>query len=77
MRHSTAKVSLPAYPAPWTGRSPQELLKNILNQPLKFPPEKAISEEFKDLLTGCLQHDESKRLSWEEIYHHPLVRPNF
>lgn len=34
--------------APWTARSPNELLKNIRNQPLKFPGN--VSNDIKDLL---------------------------
>ncbi|CAD8048740.1 unnamed protein product [Paramecium primaurelia] len=63
---------------PWTARSPPELLKNIRTQPLKFPTDKIpISQETQDLIIGCLQADESKRLSWEEIYKHPAVAQYF
>ncbi|KAM3142202.1 hypothetical protein pb186bvf_005611 [Paramecium bursaria] len=63
---------------PWTARSPQELLNNIRKQPLKFQVEKnQISAETQDLLAGCLQPEEAKRLSWEEIYRHPAVAQFF
>ncbi|CAD8163035.1 unnamed protein product [Paramecium octaurelia] len=63
---------------PWTARSPAELLKNIRTQPLKFPTDKnQVSQETQDLIIGCLQADENKRLSWEEIYKHPAISQYF
>ncbi|CAK66613.1 unnamed protein product (macronuclear) [Paramecium tetraurelia] len=63
---------------PWTARSPAELLKNIRSQPLKFPTDKIpVSQETLDLIIGCLQPDESKRFSWDEIYKHPAVAQYF
>lgn len=74
MRHSSEDVHIHFKVAPWTARSPKELLRNILTQPLKFPLDKnPCSAETQDLIMGCLQPDESKRLSWEEIYRHPAV----
>ena len=62
------KVLKPSKIAPWTGRSIPELLKNIQNQPLQFPDDKAkVSNEMKNVLRGCLQIDESKRSGWLEI----------
>lgn len=57
---------------PWTARSPPELLKNIRTQPLKFPAN--VPKDVQDVLTGCLQFDEDKRMSWDEIYRHPLFK---
>ncbi|CAD8177679.1 unnamed protein product [Paramecium octaurelia] len=63
---------------PWTGKSPIELLQSIKTQPLKFPTDNnQVSLEIQDLIIGCLQVDESKRLSWEEIYKHPAVSQYF
>lgn len=61
---------------PWTARSPQELLKNIRNQPLKFTGPQ-ISAEAQHFLTGCLQYEEKDRFSWDDIYRHPLFRNTF
>lgn len=60
---------------PWTARSPPELLRNIKTKPLEFPAN--ISKEVKDLIQGCLQYDEAKRLSWDEIYRHPAFKGYF
>ncbi|CAK63370.1 unnamed protein product (macronuclear) [Paramecium tetraurelia] len=63
---------------PWTARSPPELIKNIKTQPLQFPNDKnQISQKTKDLIIGCLQVDENKRFSFEEIYKHPAVSQYF
>ena len=35
-----SKIILYSFKAPWTARSPAELLKNIRTQPLKFPTDK-------------------------------------
>ncbi|CAD8197134.1 unnamed protein product [Paramecium octaurelia] len=61
---------------PWTARSPQELLKNIRNQPLQFKGPQ-ISKEAQEFLTGCLQTEEKDRLSWDDIYRHPLFKGHF
>jgi hypothetical protein len=46
--------------------------------PLKFFDERVqVSEIMKELLRGCLQADESKRLSWQEIIQEPLFLNNF
>jgi hypothetical protein len=46
--------------------------------PLKFFDERVqVSENMKELLRGCLQADETKRLSWQEIIKGPLFRNNF
>lgn len=56
---------------PWTGNSISNLLKNIRNQPLKFP--KPIAEETQDLLQKMLQINEDKRISWKEMETHPAI----
>jgi calcium-dependent protein kinase len=79
MRPCTVRVSCCRNSlAPWTGRSIPELSKNIKNIPLKFFDEKVqVSENMKEFLRGCLQADESKRLSWQEIIQEPLFLNNF
>lgn len=36
-----------------------------------------MSSETKDFLRLCLQVDEEKRISWDEVYSHPLVHTKF
>jgi calcium-dependent protein kinase len=62
--------------APWTARSPSELLKNIKTLPLKFGNPN-VSNEIKDLLTQCLQIEEDKRIIWDDIYKHPALKGKF
>lgn len=54
-----------------------ELLSNINNVKLSFKGEPKISEESQDFIHGCLQIDEKKRLSWSELYRHPLFKKRF
>jgi len=61
--------------APWTAHSPIELLKNIKKYPLKFSS--STSPQISSFLTGCLQFEENKRLSWDEIYKHKLLGDQF
>ena len=73
---------------PWAGSTPQNLSSNILKTPLKFPEPVAknvngysnalmkkmapLSNEIKELLKKMLEVTEEKRISWEEMFEHPL-----
>ena len=55
---------------PWTGRSPCDLLNNILLKPLKFPEEEfqIVNQEIKKIIQSMLEIDENKRISWNELF---------
>lgn len=73
---------------PWSGNTPQGLLQHILKTPLKFPEPvnkningysnglvkkiSPLSNEIKELLKKMLEVTEEKRISWEEIFEHPI-----
>lgn len=47
---------------PFWGETEDEFIDKIINQPLKFDAEVAITSECKDLLKGMLQKDPERRL---------------
>lgn len=74
---------------PWVGKTPQDLLKNIINYPLKFHDPQGlnsyasplvkkkftpVSAEMKDLLQKMLCLNEEKRISWEELFEHDVFK---
>jgi len=58
---------------PWSGTSQIKLLDNIQKEPLTFPSSIKISDETKDLLKKMLAFDEESRLSWSDLFKHPLI----
>lgn len=59
---------------PWVGDSQVKLLQNIKTIPLKFPENPIRSKEVRELLRGMLKVKEEERMSWEEIFEHPLIK---
>lgn len=58
---------------PWTGTKLEELRKNIETSELVFGvPQR--SDAVKNLLRRMLDKDPKSRISWKEIFVHPLVR---
>jgi serine/threonine protein kinase len=62
---------------PWNAISEYELMSNINKIPLTFPPTIEVREDTKAFLKGCLQADEKARMSWLEIYSHPIFGGRF
>lgn len=60
--------------APWPARSQYELVKNITEIGLKFPYNVTITETSKNFLKQCLEIDEEKRLSWDQVFDHKIMR---
>jgi len=50
-----------------------ELFRNIEKNPLKFIEAIPLSENLKDLITRMLKIDEKERISWPEIFKHPVI----
>ena len=59
---------------PWPARSQYELVKNITEMSLRFPYSIQITETSKLFLKQCLEIDEEKRISWEQLFDHKLLR---
>ncbi|KAL4509455.1 hypothetical protein ABPG73_022671 [Tetrahymena malaccensis] len=58
---------------PWTASSQIELLNKINSQPLQFPSDVKSSYNTKDIIIRMLKVQENERISWEEIFAHPLL----
>jgi len=55
---------------PWAGKNNQQILANILKNPLPLP--KDCPPHLASLLKGCLHMDPNKRLSSSQILNHPF-----
>lgn len=40
---------------------------------IRFPYDKTIKEKTKDLIVKMLIYDENKRITWDELFKHPLI----
>lgn len=58
---------------PYNGHNDYEVLKKIRAYPPRFPENIEISDMSKDFIKRCLTIDPKKRISWSEIYEHPLL----
>ncbi|KAL4439078.1 hypothetical protein ABPG74_008853 [Tetrahymena malaccensis] len=58
---------------PWPARDLYSFLRNIKTTPLRFPYDKPIGKDTKDFIQRCLVIDENKRMSWDEIFKHPIL----
>lgn len=58
---------------PWTAKTPYQLYKNIKDIPLNFPETPVTSDLVKDMLRKMLMLEESERISWVELFKHPLI----
>ena len=59
---------------PWTAESPYRLFENINNIALDFPDKPPRSQEVKDLLRLMLIVEDRERISWLELFNHPLCK---
>ena len=58
----------------WPCRDINSFLDNIKNTPLRFPYERPITLAAKDFITRCLEIDEDKRIGWEEVFSHEILK---
>lgn len=58
---------------PWICRNLQAYKENVTRKPLAFPFNGKLGESTKDFIRKCLVVDEDKRMSWKELFQHPLV----
>lgn len=59
---------------PWEAKSLEDLLHNILTQPLEFPDNIKIKNETQGLIQRMLQIEEDDRASWNEVFEHPALQ---
>ncbi len=60
---------------PWTASSEFELVKNLETKPLKVDAD--LSEPTIDFLRRTLAINEVDRLSWDEVFLHPIFEGAF
>ncbi|CAD8137180.1 unnamed protein product [Paramecium pentaurelia] len=53
---------------PWHSQNLVELMNKLDSKPLSFPVHPQVSENTKKLIKGCLQINEEKRWSWEDLF---------
>ncbi|CAD8178069.1 unnamed protein product [Paramecium octaurelia] len=58
---------------PWPCRDMKSYLKNIKCYPLRFPIDKAVSDQYKNFVRQCLKVDEIQRIGWKDLFDHPLL----
>lgn len=59
---------------PWPVRCIENYKKALLKRPLAFPFNVKIGKVTKDFLKKTLVVNEENRLSWKEVFEHPLVK---
>lgn len=60
--------------SPWPARDINSYLRNMKTCPLRFPYDKPIGANTKDFITRCLTANENQRISWEEVFKHPILK---
>lgn len=60
---------------PWTAKSEYELINNIETKPLRI--DENLSHNTKDFLQKALGITEEKRISWDELFAHPIFNNVF
>ncbi len=51
-----------------------DLLKNINSKPLAFPSDVVVNSTLVDVLKKMLTADVKKRISWNDLFSHPINR---
>lgn len=60
---------------PWTAHTEFELVKNIENKAFKL--NEGLRPETKDFINRCLKIHEEDRMSWDEVFLHPIFKGYF
>ena len=60
---------------PWDAETECELLEKIETVPVKFKVE--CKKGVQDFILSCLKIKEANRISWEQMYTHPLFSSYF
>ena len=59
---------------PYTASNMVDLLRNIKEKPLSFPSDLKINDILKDALKKMLVSDVKRRISWNDLFSHPINR---
>ena len=60
---------------PWTASTEYELINSIENKPLVINPD--LSQDVKDFIVKTLKIYENERISWDEVFLHPIFKGYF
>ena len=58
---------------PFTGRDKNDLKRNLEKGVYKLPKKLKMSLQGLDFLNCCLQFDQAKRMSWNDLIQHPYI----
>eukprot|EP01017_Pseudomicrothorax_dubius_P033328 TRINITY_DN445_c0_g1_i2.p1 TRINITY_DN445_c0_g1~~TRINITY_DN445_c0_g1_i2.p1 ORF type:complete len:468 (-),score=121.68 TRINITY_DN445_c0_g1_i2:224-1627(-) len=58
---------------PWVGLDMNMLANLIMTKPLEFKRDVPVSREMIDLITRCLKFHENERVSWDDVFTHPVL----
>ncbi|CAD8160861.1 unnamed protein product [Paramecium octaurelia] len=53
---------------PWHSQNLVELMAKLDTKPLEFPPYPKVTEQTIKIIRGCLQINEDKRISWDQLF---------
>ncbi|CAK74826.1 unnamed protein product (macronuclear) [Paramecium tetraurelia] len=53
---------------PWHSQNLVELMAKLDTKPLEFPPYPKVTEQTIKIIKGCLQINEDKRISWDQLF---------
>ncbi|CAD8065045.1 unnamed protein product [Paramecium primaurelia] len=53
---------------PWHSQNLVELMAKLDTKPLEFPPYPKVTEQTIKIIKGCLQINEEKRISWDQLF---------
>lgn len=57
---------------PWSASTEYELINNIEQKPLVINPN--LQKDTKDFITNTLKCEENERLSWDDVFLHPIFK---
>lgn len=58
---------------PYTAKNIAELLKKIKQSPFELPKNSGLQPEVEDVLKKMFIYDPNKRISWEDLFTHPVT----
>lgn len=59
---------------PYMASNMVDLLKNINNKPLSYPSDVKVNPVLLDVIKKMLTPDVKKRISWNDLFSHPINR---
>lgn len=60
--------------SPWPTRHFEVYKRSIVTRPVSFPYKCNIGVHTQNFLEGCLKLEENDRMSWHDVFNHPLIK---